>query len=64
MEKEKFLECRNEVTGVLEKFRADNLVDAPRILASALNEVTCKDGFQAIITYRDLPDYREADCKN
>lgn len=64
MEKEKFLECRDGVTDVLKKFRADNLVDAPRILASALNDVTCKDGFQATIIYRDLPDYREADCKN
>lgn len=59
MEKEKFLECRNEILDVLEKYGADNW-DHVKILSSAINEYLTPKGWQARIMVDDLPILREA----
>ncbi len=59
MEREKFLECRNEILDVLKKYEADNWTPV-RILSSAINEHLAPKGWQARIMVDDLPILREA----
>ena len=60
MEKEKFLECRNEILGVLKKYEAKGWESAG-ILASALNEDLSADGHQARVIIHPLLVYHEAE---
>lgn len=60
MEKEKFLECRNEILGVLKKYEAKGWESAG-ILASALNEDLSADGHQARVIVHPLLVYHEAE---
>lgn len=62
MEKDRFLQCRNEIVKVLEKEKADAW-ERVKVLASAMNEILAPDGHQAVITLRPLLVYREVENK-
>ena len=49
MERDKFLQCRDEILDVLKKYKADTW-DHVRVLASAINEDLAPNGHQAVIT--------------
>ena len=54
MEKEKFLQCRNEIMEILEKYGAEGSMRT-RILASALNEHLNPKGLQMKLIVSGLP---------
>ena len=62
MEKDSFLQCRNEILALLKRNKAEKW-SAARILSSALNELLAADGEQAVIVIRPLLAYPEADDK-
>lgn len=62
MEKDRFLQCRNEILALLKRNEAEKW-SAARILSSALNELLAADGEQAVIVIRPLLTYPETDDK-
>lgn len=62
MERDKFLQCRNEIIALLKRNEAEKW-NAARILSSALNELLVTDGEQAVVVIRPLLAYPEADDK-
>lgn len=62
MERDKFLQCRDEILDVLKKYGAEGWT-ATRIPASALNEDLNPRGFQMKLRVSDLPDLEEVDIK-
>lgn len=62
MERDKFLQCRDEILDVLKKHEADNW-DRVRVLVSAINEDLAPNGQQAVITLRPLLTYPEVENK-
>ena len=62
MERDKFLQCRDEILDVLKKYKADTS-DHVRVLASAINEDLAPNGHQAVITLRPLSAYHEVENK-
>ena len=62
MERDKFLQCRDEILDVLKKYKADTW-DHVRVLASAINEDLAPNGHQAVITLRPLLTYPEVENK-
>ena len=62
MEKDSFLQCRNEILEILKKHEAEKW-NAVRILSSAMNETLAPDGDQAVVILRPLLVYHEVDDK-
>ena len=62
MERDKFLQCRDEIRYVLRKYKA-NAWDHVRVLESAIDEDRAPNGHQAVITLRPLSAYHEVENK-
>lgn len=63
MERDTFLQCRNEIMDVLEKYGAEGWTQT-RILASALSEELNQRGYQMRLTVSELPDVDGGNDKN
>lgn len=62
MERDKFLQCRDEILDVLKKHKAEGWTTT-RILASALSEDLNTRGYQMNLRVSDLPVYDEGNDK-
>ena len=62
MERDKFLQCRDEIRDVLKKHKAEGWT-ATRVLASALSEDLNARGYQMNLRVSDLPAFDEGNGK-